>query len=109
MLQLTIPGFGQVPDPLVDPKLKTGEGVIEDPTLWGIVSAALPYVFWIAGIILFFVLTFGGFNLLTSFGNPDKVKKGQQMIVSGLIGFAVIFISYWLIQVLEIALGINLF
>jgi hypothetical protein len=112
MFQLSLPGLNEIPDPLTDSTINTGRGIIEEVaggqiTLGTLVSAILTYVFPIAGIILFFVLLFGGFTLLTSAGNPDQVKKGQQIVVSGLIGFVIIFVSFWVWQLLKIALGID--
>ena len=51
----------------------------------------------------------GGFTIFTSAGNPEKIKKGQGMLVNALVGFLVIFASYWIIQLLEATLAINIF
>jgi hypothetical protein len=81
-----------------------GEAKIGD-----IISALLPYIFVLAGLVLFIFLIIGGFGLLTSGGNPDKVKAAQGKITSAVIGFVIIFISYWLVRILEIVLGIQIF
>lgn len=73
-----------------------------------IISSLLPYVFTIAGLILLFMFIFGGFTIFTSTGNPEKIKQGQGMIVSALIGFTIIFAAYWIIQLLELTLGVKL-
>lgn len=78
-------------------------------TLGDIISALLPYIFTIAGIILFALLIMGGFELLTSGGNPEKTKKAQGRITSSLIGFLIIFLAYWLTQLLEVIFGISIF
>lgn len=70
-----------------------------------IINAVLPFVFVIAGLILFSMIFFGGFTIFTSAGNPEKTKQGQGMIVNALIGFAVIFAAYWIMQLLEFSLG----
>lgn len=72
-----------------------------------IVSAILPFVFVIAGLILFVMFFAGGFTIFTSAGNPEKIKQGQQTIVNSLIGFAVIFAAYWIIELLQFTLGFN--
>jgi len=74
-----------------------------------IISALLPYIFAISGIILFIFLILGGFELLTSGGNPEKAKKAQGRITSALIGFLIIFLAYWITQILEVIFGISIF
>lgn len=80
-----------------------GEAKIGD-----IISALLPYVYVLAGLTLFILLIIGGFGLLTSGGAPEKIKAAQGKITSAVIGFVIIFISYWLVRILEIVLGISI-
>ncbi len=54
------------------------------------------------------MLIMGGFGLLTSGGNPDKVNAAKGKITSALIGFVIIFASYWLMKILEIIFGIDI-
>lgn len=77
--------------------------------LGAVITAALTYVFPVGGLILFAMLIMGGFQLLTAAGNPEEVKKGYNKILYALIGFLVIFVSYWLVQILEYVLGITIF
>jgi hypothetical protein len=73
-----------------------------------ILTALLPYVFVFAGLTLFIFLIIGGFGMLTSAGSPDKMKAAQGKITSAIIGFIIIFISYWLMRILEIMFGIQI-
>jgi len=75
-------------------------------TLGDIISAILPYVFTGAGIALFIYLLLGGFQFLTSGGDPKAVEGAKSKITNALIGFAIIFIAFLLIKVLESVLGI---
>lgn len=83
---------------------------ITDPnlTLGGIISAFLPHLFIGAGLFLFVYLIIGGFELLTSAGNPETIAKAKGKITHALVGFIIIFVSYWLIQILEIVFGITI-
>ncbi len=47
-------------------------------------------------LVLFIMIFYGGFSYLTSFGNPEKVKKAQQTIMYAIIG-VVLFMSSFLI------------
>jgi hypothetical protein len=52
-------------------------------------------------------LIYGGYALLTSAGEPKKVAQAKGVITTALIGFAIVFISYWIIQIVQIILGVN--
>lgn len=80
----------------------------EIANLGNIISIILPYVFILSGLILFVFLIFGGFQLLLSAGNPESVKSGQGKITSALIGFIIIFVAYWLVEILQIVFGISI-
>lgn len=82
---------------------------IQNATLWDIISAILPYIFVLAGLILFLILIAGGFGFLTAAGNPESIKKSQAKITNALLGFLIIFVAYWLVQILEIILGVTIF
>jgi hypothetical protein len=77
-------------------------------TIADLINPLLNYVFIIAGLLLFGYLLLGGFELLTSAGEPEKIKSAQGKLTSALIGFLVIFVSYWLIQILETIFGITI-
>ena len=92
-----------------------GDTTISGPTsfafedLGSIVSTLLSqYIFFFAGLILLFMLIMGGFQMLTSAGDPEKVKAGQGKITTGLIGFLIIFVAYWLMQIIEVVLGFTI-
>ena len=74
-------------------------------TIGDIVNELLKLIYPLAGILLFIMLILGGFDLLTSAGNEEKVKKGQGRITSAVIGFAILFAAYWIMQIIQIILG----
>ena len=76
--------------------------------LGSIITELLKYIFVLAGLTLFILLIIGGFGLLTSGGSPEKMKAAQGKITSAVIGFVIIFISYWLVRILEIVFGISI-
>jgi len=79
----------------------------EGKTIGDILSQLLPYIFVIAGLILLFMLIMGGLGLMTSAGNPDKIKAGQGKITAALIGFGLIFIAYFVTQLVQLMFGIS--
>jgi len=91
------------------PSLGIG-GVPTYQTLGGIVSILLKNAYIIAGVLLFFLLLFGGFGIIMGAGggDPKKTAQGQQAVTSALIGFLVIFASYWIIQIIQVVTGLNI-
>lgn len=53
-------------------------------------------------LVLFIMILVGGFNYLTSFGNPEKVKKAQGTIKFALLGFFLFLLSYLILNVIDI-------
>ena len=79
-------------------------------SLWDFVGQVIiPNVMVIAGIIIFFYALFGGFTIITNAGNPDKQKEGSQAIANALLGFALIFGAYWIIQIIKALTGYDIF
>lgn len=77
------------------------------PTLGSVIGQALQYVYVIAGLILLVTLIMGGITLMTAAGDQNKTKQGYGLISSGLIGFLIIFISYFVAQIVQVALGVK--
>ena len=102
----------QIPNPFKDIDVPTvGTPPIninsENLSLGDIVSALLVYIFPLAGLLLLVYLIFAGFQYMTSGGDPKKIEMAKQRLTSGIIGFIVVFISYWLVQLVAKVLGLT--
>lgn len=53
-------------------------------------------------LVLFIMIVIGAFNYLTSFGNPEKVKKAQGTIRFAIIGFVLFMMSYLILFVIDV-------
>jgi len=53
-------------------------------------------------LVLFIMIVIGAFNYLTSFGNPEKVKKAQGTIKMAVIGFILFLGSYLILNIIDI-------
>ena len=86
-------------------------GVPAYQSFGGFISAVLPNVYVIAGVILFVLLLAGGIMVISSAGKgeSDSTKKGSQAITAALLGFLIIFLSYWIIQIVEVITNIEIF
>ena len=81
----------------------------EQGTVGFVISEALKYIFPAAGLILFFIIISAGFMLLTSAGDEEKTKKASAMLTNAVIGFVIIFVSFWLVKLLEVIFGVEIF
>lgn len=78
------------------------------PNISTLISNILPNVYILAGLILLFGIIFGGFTMISNAGNKEKQQQGKEVITKSLLGFAIIFASYWIIQIIQILTGINI-
>jgi len=76
-------------------------------SLGDLISAIIPYIFGIVGFILLLMIVFSGFQMLTSTGNPKTMESGQKRLVNALIGFIIVFLSYWIVKFVGQMLGIE--
>ena len=75
-----------------------------------LISIFLKNVYVIAGVLLLVLLIFGGISIISSAGGGDakKTAQGQKAITSALIGFLIIFASYWIIQIIQYVTGLEI-
>ena len=65
-----------------------------------IITRLFPLIFTITGILLLIYLLLGGFQLMFAAGEPKKVQGAWGKITNAVIGFVIIFIAYWLTQLI---------
>lgn len=85
------------------------DGLAVDPamTIGDIISNLLPYLYVFGGLILFIMLVWGGFEMLTGATDTKAQEAGKQRITTAVIGFLLLFVSYWLVQTLQLVFRIN--
>ena len=92
-------------------KLPTYDGTgfrFANQNLGEVINQLMPYIFGFAGLALFIMLIWGGITLMTAAGDPAKSKDGYGKLSAGLIGFLIIFVSYFVAQLVEVILGIKI-
>lgn len=99
---LTLPGNGTIEGPK---GLTSAFG--SNMTIGSIVSRAIPLVFIFAGVGLFIMLLASGFTFLTSAGDPKKLSQAQGQLTNALVGFVIIFVSFWAVQAAGIIFGLD--
>jgi hypothetical protein len=65
------------------------------------------YLFPIAGFVLLGITIVGGYGYMVSYGDPKKIAAAQEKITYGVIGFIVVFSSYWLVKIIGRILDIQ--
>lgn len=68
----------------------------------------VPNLYIAAGLVIFFMIVFGGFMIISNAGNADKTQEGSKIITSAIIGLLVVFASYWIIQIIQVVTGIQI-
>ena len=74
-----------------------------------LISRILPYIFGAAGIGLLIYLILGGFQLMTSRGDPKAMQAAQAKITNALIGFVIVIVAYVVVQLIGQLLGLGTF
>ncbi|MBU2542672.1 pilin, partial [Patescibacteria group bacterium] len=63
-------------------------------------------LFAIIGSFAFAFFVYGGFTIVTSFGNAERVKKGKDIMVAAVVGMIIAVSAYLLVEVLLDALKV---
>ena len=76
----------------------------------GIISRVLLFAFPIAGLILFIMLVWAGFQILMGAfqGGSKAIDAGKQRATTALVGFLLLFVSYWIMQIIETIFSITI-
>lgn len=73
--------------------------------LWGILKEAAR---WLLNIVIFVgvvIMVYAGFTYVTSAGNQEKTKTALNMIIYSLIGIAIAFLAYWIVNLVAGFIG----
>ena len=73
-----------------------------------IINRVMKFLFPIAGMILFVMLIWGGFEILGQAATKKSMDAGRQRITAAIGGFFLLFISYWLMQLVEVIFGVKI-
>ena len=89
----------------------TGKSVSQTfPDIGTIINIILKNSITIAGVILLGLLIFGGLKFIMSAGSNDakKAAEAKAIITDAIIGFVVIFVAYFIIQIIEVITGVQI-
>lgn len=80
---------------------------LTDFKLSDIIGLILTFLFPLAGVILFFIIIWGGYDLLMSEGEAEKLEAGRNKITSGIIGMVLLVLSYFFVRVIGFVFGVG--
>jgi Ni/Fe-hydrogenase subunit HybB-like protein len=74
-----------------------------------LISRLIPYFILFAGIGTLFMIIFAGYELLTGANDPKKMEQGKQRLTYGIVGFFIVFLAFWVVQIAGVIFGISEF
>lgn len=73
-----------------------------------LVSLFLSNSIIIAGIILLFIIVFSGYSIINAHGDPQKMKATMHSVTWAVVGFLIVFATYFIIQIIGSVTGITI-
>lgn len=68
-----------------------------------VIGAAIP----LAGIVLFILLIVGGFQFITSGGDPGRAEQAKKTLTYAIGGIVVVALAFLILQVIELFTGVT--
>lgn len=84
-------------------EISTALGCV-DPSPSGMFTTIFTTGIGLAGGIAFLLILFGGFQILTSSGNPEQLTGGKELISSAITGLLMIISAIFLLKII----GVNI-
>ncbi|MBU2592746.1 MAG: hypothetical protein ABH867_00100 [Patescibacteria group bacterium] len=77
-------------------------------TIEGVISGLVRLLLVIVVLVFFFILVLGGVRWITSRGDKAEVEGARNQITHALIGLAIIFVAWAIIQLVGTMFGVEL-
>jgi hypothetical protein len=75
----------------------------------GFISAIVNIAVPAAILCLIVLVVYAGYMLISSQGNPDKLKEGKEVLTNAIIGFFVIVLSTVILLLISDGLGLDIY
>lgn len=72
-----------------------------------VITAATPYVFFIAGVLLLIYFIIAGYRLMFSGGDAKAMADAKAKMTYAIIGFIIVFTAFWIVQLVASFLGLD--
>ncbi len=70
-----------------------------------VINLVLPLIFYVAGVFMLFYLLLAGYKYMMSNNDPKLMEEARNNLTYAVVGFLVVFASYWAVKYLGNALG----
>jgi len=75
--------------------------------LGAVVTAIVPAIFGVGGLLTFSFLMLGGIKYVTAGGDDKAVQEAKKMLTNAIIGLAILISSFWIMNILEAVFNYN--
>lgn len=75
----------------------------------GVINRLASFAFPLAFVILLVMLIWAGFEMVSGATNKKSQDAGKQRATAAVVGLLLLFVSFWIIRVLEIVTGAKIF
>ena len=79
------------------------------PTVGSLVDVLVKNFFVVVSILLFLLLIFSGLKFMMSSGDEKGAEQSKNAMTSAIIGLAVIFLAFWIVQIIQFITGVKIF
>lgn len=80
-------------------------GLAGSITLTGLAADLVRFVYVILGIVFFGMIIYASFTILTSEGNPEKIKRAISILISAVLGITIALAAGAVTGLLQTVLG----
>lgn len=77
-------------------------------TIPGVIAGLVRLLLVIVTLVFFTILVLGGIRWITSRGDKAEVENARNQITHALIGLAIIFVAWAIIQLIDTMFGVSL-
>ena len=83
-------------------EIDTAIGCIPINDTNALIGFILKWAIGIGGGIAFSLILFAGFQIMTSSGNPEKLKAGQELMTSAIAGLILLIFSVFILKIIGV-------
>lgn len=76
-------------------------------TISDVVNKLTQFIIPFAGVILFFIIVWGGYSFILSRGDPEKLKAAKAKLTAGVVGFVLLIVSYLVTKLIASIFGLG--
>lgn len=103
--------LAQSPQPTISIRIPSGSPFsgVSNLTVAGVVAGAIKLLLVVAALLFFFMLVIGGIQWIVSGGDKAGSENARKRITSALVGLAIVFAAWAIVQLINVLFGVNIF